>query len=82
MRQRDSQDSMGQLLPVFNGLLGEHSGKVLLHEGVEVGVALPRLKVLPLQQGKRDDHFQQPLLVVYAILDAVECGDAFKQASG
>lgn len=73
---------MWQFLPVLDGLLGEHPGEVLLHEGVEVGVALPSLKVLPLQQSKWDDYLQQSLLVVYAVLGAVECGDALEQPSG
>ncbi len=77
----DAEDSMRQFLSIFYRLLSEHTRKVLLHEGVEVCVALPRLKVLPLQQGKGNDHLEQALLVVHPILNAVKSCDSLEQLS-
>ncbi len=75
----DGKDGVGQFFAILDSLLGENPWEVLLHERVEVGVALPCLEVLPLQQRKRDHHLQQSLLVVYTVLDTVKCGDALQQ---
>ena len=56
--QSNGQDSMRQLLSIFDSLLREHPREVLLHERVKIGVAFSGLKVLPLEQCKGDDDFQ------------------------
>lgn len=77
--KRDGENGVRQLLPIFYRLLSEHTRKVLLHEGVEICVALPRLKVLPLQQGKGNDHLEETLLVVDPILNTVKSGYSLEQ---
>lgn len=56
--QSNCQDSMRQFLPILYGLLCEHPREMLLHEGVKICIAFSGLKVLSLQQGKRDDDLQ------------------------
>lgn len=46
---------MRQLLSILYGLLSEHPREVLLHERVKVGITFSGLKVLPLEEGKRDN---------------------------
>ncbi len=54
----DAEDGVREFFAVVDGLLGEHFGEVLLHEGVEVSIALPRFEVLPLEECERYDYFK------------------------
>ena len=54
---------------------------MLLHEGVKISVTFPCLKILSFQQGKRNDHLQQALLVVDPILHTIESGDSLEKLS-
>lgn len=40
---------MGQFLAIIDSFLREHTGEMLLHEGIEISIAFPGFEVLPLE---------------------------------
>jgi len=62
--------------------LAENSRKTFSHEGIEISVAFPGLKIIPPQKSKRNDHLQKPLLVMNFVINAVEGCDSFEKHSG
>lgn len=73
---------MRKLLLVTHHPLNEHPREDLSHEAVEIGVALPQLEILPVEQYKGYDNFQHALLVIDTIRLAVEGGDLLEMPTG
>lgn len=83
LSQSDGQYGMRKFLPVFDGLLSEHSWEMLPHKGVEISIALAGLEIWASEEGKGNDNLKQSLLIVDTILQTVKGGYTFEQfASG
>lgn len=73
---------MGELLLVTHDPLDQDLREDLAHEGVEVGIALPQIEVLPLEEHEGDDDLEETLLVVDIVGLAVECGQVLQTLPG
>lgn len=63
---------MGKFVLFANCSLHENFGEIASHEGIKIGENLATGEIVASKKCKRDNNFQEPLLVVHMVADAVE----------
>lgn len=80
--ERDGRENMRQFLFVAHNPLDQNFGEDFPHKGIEISIALPQLKVLFVEENKRNHDFQHPLLIVDPIRLTVESGHELEIMAG
>ena len=70
---------MGKLIFRANRALHEDFGEIMSHECIEIGENLATWKIVASEKSKRDNYFEESLLIVHMVANAVECCQFFEE---